>query len=390
MLPGGGGIGRPEADSGRAEGGGGIGRPEAETGPGGRGGGAEGGVAPGASGRAGGAGGRGAPVGGMPAGVAGRGAGVGVGRPLEMNPLRPWSPAGSVGAGVGVCAGASVTAGAGCAAGGTSTTGSGTTTGAGSTTGVSTTSAAGSTSTVGVAFFATAFLATAFFTAAFFTGLSASSPPSAVFAAAFFAGAFFAAAFFSGFGSSGCSSRTRPSRSARRRTRSACASMIDDEWLFTSMPMTRQRSTASLLVRPSSLASSWTRMFFGNLTSAFQNRITEVGTGQRDGSAQGTTEIAAVERSIDAGGFAAQPGAATVRRFTDRKATIDEDVTHETARVEATPAAHARACRTMTTIHHYSAASGAAAPPPAHSFSLMTVPSAACHSISPVASFGIH
>jgi hypothetical protein len=74
------------------------------------------------------------------------------------------------------------------------------------------------------AFFATAFLATAFF-----AGFSASSVPSFVLAAAFFAGVFFAAAFFSGFGSSGCSSRMRPSRSARRRTRSACASMIDDE-----------------------------------------------------------------------------------------------------------------------------------------------------------------
>lgn len=236
------------------------------------------------------------------------------------------------------------------------------------------------------AFLATAFFATAFFAAAFFTGLSAPSAPSA----AFFATAFFAAAFFSGLGSSGCSSRTRPSRSARRRTRSACASMIDDEWLFTSMPMTRQRSTASLLVRPSSLASSWTRMFFGNLTSAFQNRIVEVGAGQGDGCAQSATKISAVERGVDAGGFAAHPCTAAIRRFTDRQTAIDEHVAHETTGVEATPTAHARACRTMTAIDHYSATSGVAAPPPAHSFSLMTVPSAACHSISPVASFGIH
>jgi hypothetical protein len=41
---------------------------------------------------------------------------------------------------------------------------------------------------------------------------------------------------------------------------------------------------------------------------------------------------------------------------------------------------------------HYSATSVVAAgvPPPAHSFSLMTEPSAACHSISPVASFWVH
>lgn len=290
---------------------------------------------------------------------------------------------------VGLGAGVSAAAGAGSTTG-ASTTGSGTTTGATSTTGVSLTSATGSAVASGVAFFATAFFATAFFAAAFFTGLSASPPASAALTAAFLAGAFFAAAFFSGFGSSGCSSRTRPSRSARRRTRSACASMIDDEWLFTSIPMTRQRSTASLLVRPSSLASSWTRMFFGNLTSAFQDRFVEVGTGQRDGCAQCTTEIASVECRVDARGFAAQPRPATVRRFTDRKTTIDEDVAHEAACVETTPATHARACRTMAAIHHYSAASAVAAPPPAHSFSLMTVPSAACHSISPVASFGIH
>ncbi|MCU1344657.1 MAG: hypothetical protein JWL70_923, partial [Acidimicrobiia bacterium] len=64
-----------------------------------------------------------------------------------------------------------------------------------------------------------------------------------------------------GFGSSGCWSRTRPSRSARRRTRSACASSIPEEWLFTPMPRAMLRSSASLFVRPSSLASSWTLIF---------------------------------------------------------------------------------------------------------------------------------
>jgi hypothetical protein len=57
-------------------------------------------------------------------------------------------------------------------------------------------------------------------------------------------------------GSSGCLSRLRPSRSAFRRTRSACASSMLEEWLLTPMPRLKLRSSASLLVRPSSRASS--------------------------------------------------------------------------------------------------------------------------------------
>jgi hypothetical protein len=57
-------------------------------------------------------------------------------------------------------------------------------------------------------------------------------------------------------GSSGEVSRRRPSASALRRTRSAWASSIDDEWLFTPMPRDIERSSASLLVSPSSRASS--------------------------------------------------------------------------------------------------------------------------------------
>jgi hypothetical protein len=57
-------------------------------------------------------------------------------------------------------------------------------------------------------------------------------------------------------GSSGDVSRRSPSASALRRTRSACASSIDDEWLFTPMPRDIERSSASLLVSPSSRASS--------------------------------------------------------------------------------------------------------------------------------------
>jgi hypothetical protein len=66
------------------------------------------------------------------------------------------------------------------------------------------------------AFLATAFFATAFLAAAFLTGAFSSVPSSDFFAAAFFT------AFFTGFGSSGCTSRTRPSRCAFVRTRSAC------------------------------------------------------------------------------------------------------------------------------------------------------------------------
>jgi hypothetical protein len=55
---------------------------------------------------------------------------------------------------------------------------------------------------------------------------------------------------------SGETGRRSPSASALRRTRSAWASSIDEEWLFTPMPSEMERSKASLLVRPSSLASS--------------------------------------------------------------------------------------------------------------------------------------
>jgi hypothetical protein len=105
---------------------------------------------------------------------------------------------------------------------------------------------------------AAAFFATAFLVGAFFAGAS----PSAGAASAFFAAAFFAAAFFAGFSSSGWASRFSPSRSALRRTRSACASSIEDDTLRTSMPIVFDRSSASLFVSPSSLASSAIRIFF--------------------------------------------------------------------------------------------------------------------------------
>jgi hypothetical protein len=70
------------------------------------------------------------------------------------------------------------------------------------------------------------------------------------------AGAAFLAAFFAGAGSSGWTGRRNPSASALRRTRSACASSMEDEWLLTPIPRERASSSPSLLVRPSSLASS--------------------------------------------------------------------------------------------------------------------------------------
>ncbi len=103
-------------------------------------------------------------------------------------------------------------------------------------TGGSRVSASGATSAA--AAFLTAFLADFF--AAFL----------AVFFAAFFA------AFFAFSGSGGCSARTRPSRSALRRTRSACASTMLEEWLLTPIPSDSARSRVSLLVRPNSRASS--------------------------------------------------------------------------------------------------------------------------------------
>ena len=62
-------------------------------------------------------------------------------------------------------------------------------------------------------------------------------------------------------------SRMRPSRSALRRTRSACASSMLEEWVLTPMPSVAQRSSVSLLVSPSSLASSWTRILPANVSS---------------------------------------------------------------------------------------------------------------------------
>jgi len=59
--------------------------------------------------------------------------------------------------------------------------------------------------------------------------------------------------------------RRKPSRSALRRTRSACWSSMLEEWLLTPIPSDMHRSRASLLVRPSSRPSSYTRIFLAKL-----------------------------------------------------------------------------------------------------------------------------
>jgi hypothetical protein len=82
------------------------------------------------------------------------------------------------------------------------------------------------------------------------------------------AGAFLAARL-AAFGSSGCSGLVRPSRSARRRRRSPCASMIVEDWLFASTPIAPQSASISVFVIPSSFASSCTRMFFAKPVQPF-------------------------------------------------------------------------------------------------------------------------
>ena len=141
--------------------------------------------------------------------------------------------------------------GVGAATGSTSTTGT-----TGSTTGGSGLSSAST--TAGAAFLA----------AAFFTG--AASVAASVGSTALAAAAFLAADFLTGLTSSGCSSRVNPSRTARRSSRSACASMRVLECVFTPTPIVSHSAIISALVIPSFLASSCTRMFFAKTSSAFR------------------------------------------------------------------------------------------------------------------------
>ena len=84
----------------------------------------------------------------------------------------------------------------------------------------------------------------------------ASAGAAALLAVPLAAGALLAAAFAAAGGSSGAEGRRSPAASALRRTRSAWASSMDEEWLLTPIPSDRQRSSASLLVSPSSRPSS--------------------------------------------------------------------------------------------------------------------------------------
>ena len=202
-------------------------------------------------------------------GTAGRGAGRAgspvVGRLLVMRAGAAVSLASATGGRVGSTTGAAAGAGgaAGAAAGSVTTRGAGvsttaagvSTTGAATGAGAVTASGAAGTSALGAA---------ADFAAAFLTGFgaSASAAASTAGAAVGSATAAFFADFLTGLASSGCSGRVRPSRSARRRRRSPCASMSVEEWLFTPTPITSHRDIISAFVIPSCFASSCTRMFF--------------------------------------------------------------------------------------------------------------------------------
>ena len=95
----------------------------------------------------------------------------------------------------------------------------------------------------------------------------------------------------SGSSSGGWWSRISPSRSARRRTRSACASTTLDEWLLSPIPSASQRSSVSLLVRPSSRASSYSRIFAGKCSlSPSGLSIGRHGCRPRDTRGQATRE----------------------------------------------------------------------------------------------------
>jgi hypothetical protein len=173
---------------------------------------------------------------------------------------------------MGGAAGSGEGAGAGCAATG-SATGAGSTGAAGGVatgTGASTTGAATGSAT-GAAGAATGAAGSA-------TGAATGSAGAGSAGAAWSAAApclvedlavDLAAPFLAGLTSSGCSGRVNPSFSARRRRRSACASMSVLEWLFTPTPIRSASSIISVFVMPSSFASSCTRMFFAKAGQPF-------------------------------------------------------------------------------------------------------------------------
>jgi hypothetical protein len=142
-------------------------------------------------------------------------------------------------------------------------------------------------------------------------------------------------------GSVGCSWRTRPSRSARRRTRSACASSIPEECVFTPMPSAKQRSRHSLFVSPSSLASSWTRIFAAKffLTSPSSYRWAR--------TAQGLVRIAApyprADRMTGTNTLSSVPAKGPCERLTT--------LGHHSARIKRVGAQPRTASRNCTAWH---------------------------------------
>lgn len=253
MGPGGGGIGLPDVDLGGVTGAEGLAPGSAPDG--GLGASSADGGGAGAS-----VGGLGAAEGGMGAAAAGGGDGAavsagGFGAGAGSVSLRSTGAAvgrtaggtGAVEAGGGLGAAALGAGGVGGAGAASATAGSatesGSATGLGGGGGLLPATVAGSTTLRGTAFFAGAFLDD-----------TASEGGSA------------AAAWVSS-PSSGPVSRIRPSRSALRRTRSACCSTTLEEWLLTPIPRELQRSTVSELLSPSSRASSYTRIFAKVLSS---------------------------------------------------------------------------------------------------------------------------
>jgi hypothetical protein len=92
-----------------------------------------------------------------------------------------------------------------------------------------------------------------------------------------------------------------------------------DEWLLTPIPKSRERSRASLFVRPSSRASSYSRIFLGNCyinpfcwrrrnsaatlyPRTFSDHLTQHGDlGSLDRGAKGPVEGSPTDREIKAG-----------------------------------------------------------------------------------------
>ena len=199
------------------------------------------------------------PVGGVPVGAgvgapdAGRGAGE---REVMLAPGRDDTTRGAPPAGAAVGVGATGVAGAGddaaagavtAGAAGADTSGADTTGATGAdttgadTTGVDTTGVGGASSLTGVA--SLVFARDVRVDDVFFGLGSASS------------------AFLAFFGFSAGASRFNPCASTWRRRRSACGSTMLDDAEVAPMPIELHRSTTSLEVRPSSLASAETRTF---------------------------------------------------------------------------------------------------------------------------------